>query len=409
MLKRMSLYEKAVWLMLLLYFWLTYAIYGLVGKEGSRLGGVMMLLPVAAALLFYLIHSGGVVRFRFNAFFFYMLFFGLYCMVNSLWAYNAGVAFSRGEQMLEKLIVMAVFFLCFQDLEHSTEDILLALMWGGFLFCAYYILYVGPSHVLSSVLGGKRSDSTVLNVNSLGMCAAYALMLYVHFLLTGKARLRCLPFAALCFVCILASQSRKGLIAVAFGVVGIFFFHTVENKNARRTLIKVLALLLALLLLCFLLSRWSVLAGYLDRFRTMLSGLSGGEEMDKSTWERLELRNLGKTLFLQNPIGGVGIDSPRNFSVEAVGREDMYLHDNYIELLAGGGLIGFLLYYWLYAVLLVKLLRRRKARDPEWAVCFLLLILMLLMDYGAVSYHERSTYFYLMPVFLYCENLRRSA
>ena len=85
-----------------------------------------------------------------------------------------------------------------------------------------------------------------------------------------------------------------------------------------------------------------------------------------------------------------------------------YLHNNFAEVLAGGGLVGFTIYYSIYAYIFVSFIRYRKYSTMETAVCATLLVMALVEDYANVTYYSKETYFYLMLGLLETERLRRS-
>ncbi len=85
-----------------------------------------------------------------------------------------------------------------------------------------------------------------------------------------------------------------------------------------------------------------------------------------------------------------------------------YLHNNYAEILAGGGLVGFTVYYFIYVYLFVAFFRYWRYGTTETAVCLTLLVMALIEDYASVTYYAKETYFYLMLSFLETERLRKS-
>ena len=86
---------------------------------------------------------------------------------------------------------------------------------------------------------------------------------------------------------------------------------------------------------------------------------------------------------------------------------DHYLHNNYIELLACGGLTGFIIYYSVWLYVFVTFLKYRKYRDMVYDICLVLLIIHLVMDYGSVSYYSKETYFYLLIFWMEADVLKR--
>ena len=84
---------------------------------------------------------------------------------------------------------------------------------------------------------------------------------------------------------------------------------------------------------------------------------------------------------------------------------DAYLHNNYIELLAGGGIIGAAVYYSMYVYLLTKTWKLRLYKNDEYGICLIVMLLLLIVDWGSVSCYSKSTYFYFMLFNLQVKNL----
>ena len=78
----------------------------------------------------------------------------------------------------------------------------------------------------------------------------------------------------------------------------------------------------------------------LDRMSNMVEAFTGTGG-DSSTIIRLALVDIGWDLFYQSPITGVGINNPSVYTFFVYGKDNYYLHNNYIELLAGTGVIGY--------------------------------------------------------------------
>ena len=85
-----------------------------------------------------------------------------------------------------------------------------------------------------------------------------------------------------------------------------------------------------------------------------------------------------------------------------------YLHNNYIELLACGGIVGTALYYVPRLALLRDFWSSRFLRNRQAIACLTILLLLLIMDYGAVAYSEKMQYLYLLMLFVQADKLRES-
>ena len=112
--------------------------------------------------------------------------------------------------------------------------------------------------------------------------------------------------------------------------------------------------------------------------------------------------------FYKTPILGIGMGNSLEL-LASVGQRRTYLHCNFVEILASGGIIGFVIYYCIYVKLLGGLWKYRKYRSQTTNLCIVLLLLMLIMDYGMVTYYDKQQYLYFMCFFLQLELLKKDS
>ena len=103
--------------------------------------------------------------------------------------------------------------------------------------------------------------------------------------------------------------------------------------------------------------------------------------------------------FLKTPILGIGIGNTSQITMAATGHST-YLHNNFIELLASGGIIGFGIYYGIILYLIIKLIPFALKKESVSDACLIVLIVHTIADYGTVSYYTKGTYFILVLCFL---------
>ena len=156
-------------------------------------------------------------------------------------------------------------------------------------------------------------------------------------------------------------------------------------------------------IITFLVIRWlmslEAFSGIEKRMDGMVALFTGRGVVDSSSWLRYEYIKLGINIFKENPIIGVGMGNARIFASRYYGH-DAYLHNNYVELLANGGILGFISYYCIYYIVIKNLVKYFKYREKYTVVVIVLVFMQLIIDYGSVSYYYKNTIFYFLIFFI---------
>lgn len=386
-----------VWFLFVIYIVLTNIVTQLFNMEASRISGIILLAPIFFMIVVFVLCSHGIIRVEFSYFHTYILVFGFFCLASFLWAQSPELAISKGIDIIEIFIIMLIVSICFQQVD-SVDSILKAIMWGYYAVILYEIVFYGWDYFVTVMKESTRVTSELLNSNTLGMCAAFAIMINLYLLLSKKISLWTVTLLFFGMVVVIASGSRKALVSL---FLGIFLFFLVRSLRKNQQTLPLFRFLIALPVVAFIgyqILRLPIFSGIMKRMEGMFNIVVGGT-VEKSAMIRMSLAQLGLELFKQHPLLGVGIDNPRLYTYEVVG-ETYYLHNNYMEILSSGGIVGFISYYWIYVKLLISYIRRRDFDDLQYCICFVILILLLIMDYGMVSYYSKSTYIFL---FLFVE------
>ncbi|MDD6518595.1 MAG: O-antigen ligase family protein [Oribacterium sp.] len=365
--------------------------------EHSSAGKYILLAVLLLMIIVHILSNGFVLDIKFTKLYTYMIIFILVCLLGSLFATNSIVALNRTLDITEMLIMIVVFYICLRNKE--IDYLFKILMWTGYIVVFYAIIYYGLDYFLLVLKSSGRVVNTALNANTLGLCGAYSIVITAYFILYNGFKiwnLIAIPTMAV----IAASGSRKALVVMVVGVVMIFILKNYEDKNVINAFLKSIVTLIALVLTGIAILQLPMFATTLERMQTLLFALKGSSGADSSALVRLQMVEIGKELFEKSPIVGVGINNPQLYTASYFGICNYYLHNNYIEILAGAGIVGFIAYYWIYVELLIGFVKNRNFRDGAYNITVLMMAIRLIMDIGAVTYETKLTYFYLLIFYI---------
>lgn len=191
---------------------------------------------------------------------------------------------------------------------------------------------------------------------------------------------------------IFSTGSRKGFIVGS--VLTVPAAVTLARHNKRFFIYCLFALFF---MISFIIINADILTAYISqinvitRLEEFSDFINGGIGDTSTKWRHYYIEEGLKT-FYKNPIIGIGIDNFKEVSGIS------YSHNNYVEMLATLGLLGFILYYSIYFYL-VRHLVRCKANLLD----FIMVFSLLFMDLALVSYYMRFYWISLMYIILTTE------
>ena len=314
----------------------------------------------------------------------YALFF-LYCLLSLFWTIDYEVS----DEMIGRMVkIMINLFFVYNILKkYRMVTAVLIGLFVGTLVNILIALHKLPVPFSPYFPGTDRFMGTTFNPNITSSFMFYSIFVSIVvleiterriFLLTGMLNI------ILSYFIILLTVSRTGLVVALFFILAFLvasMFHTRRRKYifAGLGLFAVAALLTVD---AHTVARLEHLAHFaVERIGYIFDALSG-EATEHSADERLAFIRVALQTFNEHPVFGTGVDTVRSY-------QGVYSHNNYTELLANNGLIGFALYY---AMHLFALLKAWRVRDPFLRFFLIMFILsVLLYDMGGVSYYSKLT------------------
>lgn len=365
------------------------------------------LLAIVSVLVFLIstLQYKGRISLTLKPFHVFITVFLIFCFISALWSWSPNDAITKGFTIVQILICFSLIYSHYQK-SSTIEPLLAAIMWAGYIVSIYsFIAYGGFNNVISMLVGSVRLNNNYTNINSIGMIAAIACVIQVYRALYKKLSWSVLGMVP-AFIMILASQSRKALVILIMGILAVFALKNFDNRKLLKTIFKVILLIILAIILFKQLSKIEIFHGIASRMDGLFAMLTGEGKVDNSAFVRSQYIKIGWQQFLKTPIGGIGIGAS-HFLTPQVQGHSTYLHNNYVELLACGGIMGFLIYYSAYIYLLIGLFKHKKADVASFSIVIILLSILLIMDYGMVSYYSKSQYFFFMVFFLALDKLKK--
>lgn len=332
-----------------------------------------------------------------SCFFTYMLSMLLYCWLSMLWAESPSLTTIAVRGILMSSIkVYIVYVCCYHQL--STNDFLKIMMYGGYTVVIYSIMRYGWNMIMDVLAEDVRlANSALMNTNTLGMCAAYSIVINFYYVVNEKIRisdLLSLPTA----IIIAASGSRKAILIVVAGVLLITILKNFNGKNIVANSIKCLLGCAFVVIVLFVLLQLPIFSNIMSRL-SLLSTRQKNYNGIIASDIRQVYNIIGWNLFREHPFVGIGIHNASLYISMYYGHP--HLHNNFIELLACGGIVGFLIHYSFYIYLFMQFWHMRKFRDEVFDICITLLLVRFVMGYGYIQYYSTMTYFNLMVFYMF--------
>ena len=362
------------------------------------------------ALMVYIIYVYGndkKINTKLNFLQWMTLLFGVYCFISSYWAmYDTKLAQTKGITILEMCIFICFLYKPMRDY-YEMDELIHFQKVSGYIVVVWAFFTYGIGAIITAITGGERLDNTFINSNVLGMMSS-ATILYIVYEVYLRKRITISDVMLIpCLILVAASGSRKALVSLVLGCVALYALLNQETNIVKRFAKYILGGLLFLIVV-FVIAKLNLFEGLNERMMKMFNMFSGGGDVDRSSLMRQQMISIGMEQFKKTPIFGIGIDNPR-FLVQPYFDKAYYLHNNYVELLTGVGIVGFILYYALYLYLIFNLIKHRKNSTNSYYLIVVLLILRLVLDYGAVSYYSKETYINLMIMFIQLDKIEQSS
>ncbi len=294
---------------------------------------------------------------------------------------------------LVTLIQLFVLFIIISTVCTNLANIkwtLFSFFVGG---CIVAYLSISSGEYKSAEYGGERARAAgiVGNANAFAFlldCLLIILLCFFHLTKSKILKGIILCPIPLCFRLIVSSGSRSGFLGFV-AILGLWYCLFYFKLTFKKPL---LALFVTIIMIGF-----GVYVVKNMAYTTLLKRFIHASQETS----RVDLMKQGLRVAVHNPVLGVGLSNFRFHN-----SENLYAHNNYIEILADTGFVGAFLYYGIYACIISKLFKLRKQVTSPMLKMILIYILfdLLIWQNFSVTYPQKETWIFLAVAAGYLNN-----
>ena len=353
-------------------------------------------LLLGVAFVYNLVRHKKVIHLQFVLI---SLFFVIYSIFSSLWAPNFDVSYNASMQLL-KSVCVSVMFITLIDSKSTFKWALFSFSLAGIVYSILYLQNVDIASLGTNRIGSATDNPLDLlpNVNTVGLFLSFSFIYFLYCYFSEKRSLY-IVLIAFSFVVIFILGARKSILSLCFCLVMLMHRLKVSSR------IKIVILCCAFIVLLFVYVPSEYLIFVSERLAQLNFFSNKISDLDESDSTRILLLESGFMYGLASPILGNGYYSFSQLLLKDYGFS-MYSHNNLIETFVGGGIIGVILYYSLYYVVLKKCYIRNKQIDIPYLL-FILMMVLLFNHFSIVVLQERFIWILLSILYVgakYCAN-----
>lgn len=345
----------------------------------GTLTGVLMLF---ASMLLWIGRRAEKVTIPYNTIWYAL--FTAYAAASGLWSsyINAGMA----SYFLRMVVIVAMItsISIYVDKPEDLERIIKLYIFSMLVIVLMEFTTVPFDKWFEGSLGSHFSGSNPNGVAFLVFCAE--LMAFYEFYSRGKKRYILLVAIFLLFV--ILSSSRKATFASIAGPI-LFVLLLTYKKNYFFNIITIVTV--ATLIIFFIMTDENAYNAIGRRFASMFDfWFNDDHKSDNSLYMRSYYIELAKKMFAESPLFGKGMGNFAKIIDNVYSLDGVYSHNNFWQILSELGLVGFLIYYSMYFVMIVRLAKGAFINKSRINMLFLtFMILLVVLETGLVTYHSK--------------------
>ena len=202
----------------------------------------------------------------------------------------------------------------------------------------------------------------------------------------------------------LASGSRKSLVSLVIFIL-LFALCEYPPKSMFKLIARIFCGVAVVAIFCVLMMNIGALRSSIGvRIESMFEFFEGNVDADGSLATRALMLKTASEMFFEKPILGHGINSFA-YTTEF----GAYAHNNYMELLANVGIVGFALYYIPILSYFAKAVSCWRAKHEDSIFSLAVILVYILNDFVMVSYSSMVSQAFLAIAIGLSINMRKNS
>lgn len=320
-------------------------------------------------------------KMRFGIGFVWYLIFTLFCLFTLFYTINT---INPDFVYIRMITYLALLFLAspFLTEEDNIKKMVKGFIVGGLIGITIVLInqynLIGVKRLGGNIYGSYTEFGAICMItitsfiwlkNSIAKNKIVQIILFIYLLLA-----------------IILSGARK---AILFSLLLVLFLQILDKrkKMSKKIVILLLLSIISIVFIYVLLNN-SYLYSFIGyRIESGISSVIGDDADDASLYERNTFKELAKNMISEKPILGWGIHS---FAIEnyfSHGNNSyflLYSHDGFLEILSCYGIVGFLLFYWIFVYILLNY--KKMLYDDTGIFLYSYTIIILLMEIYNISF-----------------------
>lgn len=334
-----------------------------------------------------------------NDFVFLWLIAFIFCIsCSTVWAFNSTKVL-EDIKYLVKITVVLGYGLYIIKKEHSLEFLISSMIFSTTVSVAMILPNIA---IRSGSQIVSRAEIIIkgieINVNQVCPDIAFATLFLMYRMRTCQKKLPKILYSGMIAVftlTILFLGARASLLVVLGGMM--LNALTGFGKSVLRNI--TLAMLLMIIMLILVLNVPALYDAIGNRIVDTVNLVLGNKyvsENQRSDSLRMQLIKNGWDMFLKKPLFGYGSGNYASINLTYYGSK-YYSHNNYIELLAGLGITGTLVYYLFHFRLLLQVFKRKvSCKNNHVNLAKHIILCMLMLDITYVTYNVMDMWLCLL-------------